>query len=239
MAGERDDHDERIAAALRQLAAGAPGLDAPPPELWGRIAGALEVGAPDEVELVEPPADLWARIEREVQADEAAAAGSVHAPVAAGTGPPGGRGRRWWTLAASAAAVLVLLVAGAVVLAARDADPGPEVVATAALSGDGLDPGGSATGTARLLDADGTWKVSLDVADLPDPEPSTYYEAWLLGTGPDQVQSLGALEGADGFVVPDGLDLADFPLVDVSIEPIDGDPAHSARSVLRGELERQ
>lgn len=30
--------------------------------------------------------------------------------------------------------------------------------------------------------------------------------------------------------------LADFPLVDISIEAIDGDPAHSTQSVLRGRL---
>ncbi len=54
---------------------------------------------------------------------------------------------------------------------------------------------------------------------------------------PGRVQSLGALEGDERFVVPDGLAIDEFPLVDVSIEPIDGDPAHSSKSVLRGELE--
>ena len=54
---------------------------------------------------------------------------------------------------------------------------------------------------------------------------------------PGRVQSLGALEGDERFVVPDGLAIDEFPLVDVSIEPIDGNPAHSSKSVLRGELE--
>ena len=52
------------------------------------------------------------------------------------------------------------------------------------------------------------------------------------------MQSLGALDGADGFAVPAGLKITDFPLVDVSIEPIDGNPAHSSKSVLRGRLEQ-
>jgi hypothetical protein len=38
-------------------------------------------------------------------------------------------------------------------------------------------------------------------------------------------------------VIPDGLDLAEFPVVDVSREPLDGDPAHSSDSISRGTLE--
>ena len=51
--------------------------------------------------------------------------------------------------------------------------------------------------------------------------------------------SLGLLEGASGrFVVPDGIDLDEFTLVDVSAEPVDGDPAHSGDSIVRGELQK-
>jgi hypothetical protein len=49
--------------------------------------------------------------------------------------------------------------------------------------------------------------------------------------------SLGPLRRDGVYDLPAGLDPAAFPIVDVSVEPIDGDPAHSGDSVLRGELE--
>ena len=49
--------------------------------------------------------------------------------------------------------------------------------------------------------------------------------------------SLGILAGDSGiFAVPRGLDLADYPVVDVSFEPLDGQPAHSGESIARGIL---
>ena len=50
--------------------------------------------------------------------------------------------------------------------------------------------------------------------------------------------ALGTLDGDGKFVVPAGLDMEAYPLVDVSIEPLDGNPAHSTKSVLRGRLEQ-
>ena len=34
-----------------------------------------------------------------------------------------------------------------------------------------------------------------------------------------------------------GLDLTEFPLLDISVEPLDGDPTHSGVSVARGDLD--
>jgi hypothetical protein len=39
------------------------------------------------------------------------------------------------------------------------------------------------------------------------------------------------------FVLPENLDVGEFPVVDVSNEPIDGDPTHSGDSIVRGVLE--
>lgn len=234
MAGERDDHDDRIADAIRDLAGDDRRLDAPPPELWGRIAGALGDPAPAQEEVAPPP-HLWEDIAAEVR-DLGGRPDASPVPREPVTAAP----RRRRAVVALAAAAVVLVVAAGVAIVGRPGDDGgppAEVVATASLSGAGLDPGGSSTGTARLVREDGTWEVAVRAPDLPAPAPGTYYEAWLLGSGPDEVQSLGALDGADGFAVPDGVDLERFALVDVSIEPIDGDPAHSAKSVLRGRLE--
>jgi hypothetical protein len=48
---------------------------------------------------------------------------------------------------------------------------------------------------------------------------------------------VGVLHAGDTQLpLPDGLDLSAYPLVDVSVEPLDGNPAHSGVSVARGEL---
>ena len=49
--------------------------------------------------------------------------------------------------------------------------------------------------------------------------------------------SLGPLDRARGHGVPAGLDPASFSIVDVSLEPFDGDPTHSGDSLLRKILE--
>jgi hypothetical protein len=37
--------------------------------------------------------------------------------------------------------------------------------------------------------------------------------------------------------VPAALDLAKFPTVEISVEPLDGQPGHSGVSLVRGELD--
>jgi hypothetical protein len=64
-----------------------------------------------------------------------------------------------------------------------------------------------------------------------------FYEVWVLDPKTLQMQSLGVLRGVKGdFAVPAGLDLRKLSVVDVSLEPYDGDPAHSRNSVVRGAL---
>lgn len=232
MGTERNDDERRIGDAIRSAAHDPSPLDAPPANLWGRIERAVD-DADDGTGPAVPPDDLWDRIADDVRTDpDAAAPTSMPVPVSAAP-----RRRRSVLLAAAAVAVVLALAAG-VVAVSRDGDPATELVATASLSGAGLDPGGDGTGSAELLEGPKGWKVAIEVADLPELPDGSYYEAWLLGSGPGQVQSLGALRGDERFAVPDGLAIDDFPLVDVSIEPIDGNPEHSSRSVLRGELEK-
>lgn len=265
MAGEHDAHEERIIAAIRALAGDDRSLDAPPPDLWGRIAGALDGSEPALPELTPPPPDLWDRIADEVKAlggqpeaetPELAPAPETAAPVppapprpvatsapdsAAPTAPVVSllaRRRTRFVLAVAAVAAALVLVVGVAVNLRRNSGTTTEVVAQAVLTGEGLDPGGSSTGSARLVQSDGVWKVDISADDLPPLAPDTFYEAWLLSSTPGKLQSLGTLDGDGGFVVPAGLDLEAFPLVDVSIEPLDGNPAHSTKSVLRGRLEQ-
>ncbi len=226
MPTEHHDRDERIAEAIRAMADDDGRLSSPPATLWGRIERAIDDPVED-ANLVPPPTELWDRIAEEVRSE-----GAPHAS------PAQHRGRnRVLVLVAAALLVACALAATALVVVRAGDGPSTQLVATASLSGEGLDPGGDGSGSAELLESDAGWKVAIEVDQLPSPPAGSYYEAWLLGAGPEQVQSLGALDGDQRFAVPDGLTIDDFPLVDVSIEPIDGNPAHSSKSVLRGQLE--
>jgi hypothetical protein len=237
MATEDHDRDARIADAIRSMADDQGRLTSPPATLWGRIERAIDDPADADAgtgtgtggsDLVAPPAELWDRIAEEVRSDGGT-------PVAPAERPH--RRARVLTLVAAVVLVAGALVAVALVATRDSGGSAAELVARASLSGAGLDPGGNGSGSAELLEKNGNWKVAISVHDLPRPPAGSYYEAWLLGAGPGQVQSLGALEGTDRFAVPEGLPIDEFPLVDVSIEPIDGNPAHSSKSVLRGRLE--
>ena len=113
-------------------------------------------------------------------------------------------------------------------------DPQAEVVAEAQL--DPL-PGWEASGQAAVeVAADGSRVLVLTV-DETAGDPG-YREVWLIDRDVTRLVSLGVLSGSEGrFTVPDGLDLADFAVVDVSEEPFDGDPAHSGDSIVRGILD--
>jgi hypothetical protein len=62
---------------------------------------------------------------------------------------------------------------------------------------------------------------------------------WLLDEQNLGLIALGTLapgETEATFPVPDGVDLQQFNAVDVSDEPLDGDPGHSGATVMRGTL---
>lgn len=70
-------------------------------------------------------------------------------------------------------------------------------------------------------------------ADLP-PISDGVYEVWLLDEAVEQIVSLGLVREDGLYPLPAGVDPSALPVVDISIEPEDGDPSHSGRSVLRG-----
>lgn len=85
--------------------------------------------------------------------------------------------------------------------------------------------------------ADGSRQL---VVRLPDEALPGFREVWVGSSDLSRMVSLGVLGDRSGaFVLPSGLDLAQYPVVDVSREPYDGDPAHSADSIARGVLTPQ
>jgi hypothetical protein len=75
------------------------------------------------------------------------------------------------------------------------------------------------------------------VVQLADGQVSGFREVWVISPDLSKLVSLGVLDGEPGvFAIPEGLDLAEYPIVDVSNEPFDGNPGHSSDSIARGEL---
>lgn len=190
--------------------------------------------------LIAPPPEVWDRVRGELglsPALEPDGTGSGRAAAAGGAAAGGSRrrGSRAPWIAAAAAAGVVVGGAGGAWFVGRTADvPGPlPVVAQASL--DPL-PGWSAEGAAHVEVADdGTRELVLTV-DGGDAEG--FREVWLIDRDVTKLVSLGVLEGGSGrFVLPADLDLGEYPVVDVSDEPFDGDPAHSSDSIVRGVLD--
>ena len=86
----------------------------------------------------------------------------------------------------------------------------------------------------QIVEEDGERRLELQVDGLPAGDG--FYEVWLLRPDLEGLQPLGTTDGRGDFIVPDELDLSTYLVVDVSREPLDGNPAHSGQSVLRGEL---
>jgi hypothetical protein len=183
----------------------------------------------DDLHPAPVPDSVWAGIQQHL----------AHEPAASNVVSLASRRRRAWTLLATAAAVVAVVAAGVVVLG--DGSDG-EVVSTAALAFDAeaFDPRGSdATARAELVDDDGRLEIRLTDASLPELAGEDL-QLWLIepdSSGqPIDVAPVALLDGAGTYRVPEGLDPSSHFVVDISIEPRDGDPAHSGKSILRGAL---
>ena len=155
------------------------------------------------------------------------------APPAAGRAqpllPPVPRDRRHrgrWL--AGAAAILVALVLGVGGLTiGRDTGRGQTVTL-------GAPTAGAATAEAQMRGAGDDQVMTMTARGLPRPPAGGYYEVWLVGDG--------GREFPVGILSPDGQGIWSLPaevaaryrVIHVTLEPADGDPAMSTRTVLRG-----
>jgi anti-sigma-K factor RskA len=141
---------------------------------------------------------------------------------------------RSWLLVAAAAVVGLIIGVGVTTVAVRDR---VEVTSSTALQ---ALPGQTGQGTAELVNDRGRPELRVQI-DAP-PTPDRYREVWLINTDGQRMYTLGVLpdDGRSSYPLPPELagQLQNFPIVDVSIEPYDGDPAHSRESQVRGTLPR-
>ncbi|MGY1848720.1 MULTISPECIES: anti-sigma factor domain-containing protein [unclassified Blastococcus] len=217
------------AVAVPELAEPGPPV-APPASVWAGIAAATGVSSTPRPAAAAPTATAPA-------ATGAAGATAATPPVAPAPPARGGevlpfRRRRPLLLAVAAAVAGAVVGAGAVALL-RGGD-GVEPITAVALEPLGDEPAAGRAEVVLRSDGSRAMRVELDAPEVEDG----YYEIWLIEPGIVDMVPLGVLRpGAQTFELPAGLDLGEFPIVDVSVEPLDGDPAHSGVSVARGVLE--
>ena len=191
----------------------------------------------EDFHLEDPPADLWDRIESATTPAEGWERIEATTEPADWPEPvrPISRFERWGRrLAVAAVIVSLLFIAGALVV--RRAEPTGEIAASARLTSEGLPNQNDLVGKAALVDVGGRQEIDLDVPDLP-PTADSFYEVWLIAPDGKRLQSLGTTEGRGRYEVPTGIDPHRYPIVDVSREPPDGNPAHSGDSLVRGTLD--
>lgn len=202
-------------------------------------------------ELETPPERVWDGILDEVRSQQptaaasGASAGHAAAPADAAVAPDADPhrpaddqakrrrlsrgGRVLFGLAASIAIVLTVIGVWNLVRPLQ-----PVEIASATLAAFPAHP--DAAGTALVTERSGERMLTVTLDD--DEDGAGFREVWLITADASALVSLGELDGTKGtFVVPADVDLRDYVLVDVSQEPLDGDPAHSGDSIVRGELE--
>lgn len=203
-------------------------------QLRAAVTTARSVGPEDSP--VTPPAAVWDRVSAELGLT-ASPADVVPIRRAAPRSPVP------FAVAAGFVGLLVGAGATALLTGALSADPdkGSEgsVLARTGLTRLADE---TAAGDAEILRSDDGRRLELDVPSLRTASAGgrAYYEVWLLRRDGTGLVSLGLLDPGNStrgrFLLPPGLDVTDFAVVDVSREPADGDPSHSGDSILRGTL---
>jgi anti-sigma-K factor RskA len=200
-------------------------------ELRAVVATARSITDSDR--LVSPPESVWDGIAQAVDAPTSPKSpdSGVTEMGAASRAPQ--RRTGWFALAASVGVV----IGGLGTFAAMElsaSNTAPAVIAQASLEPlrDGEQPA-----QAMVQQVDGKDVLVVQTSGLPATDG--FYEVWLLAPDAQSMVSVGMLDTNDSgsFPLPPGMDLNQYPVVDISLEHFDGDASHSADSVLRGKLE--
>jgi hypothetical protein len=201
-----------LAARARQLEPGDTELQAPPPDVWDAIQAAL----------AEP-----------ATSDGRAPLATVDPSSEPGTArDDGGRWTgRWVVSAVGIAARVILLALGAWLLSGSGSE---SIIGRAEL--EALDDSGAVVGDAQLVDVDGELRLQITTGAL-DPGDDGYLEVWVIDPDITELVSLGPVRADGTYDLPAGLDPEQFPIVDISREPLNGDPTHSGDSLVQGQLE--
>jgi anti-sigma-K factor RskA len=93
----------------------------------------------------------------------------------------------------------------------------------------------AASGRASMAGDGGDRRMTVTATGLPALGPGQFYEVWLLDPDAGTVFPVGVMpaDGRANFTLPASV-VGRYQAVDISVEPDDGNPAHSKHSLLRG-----
>jgi hypothetical protein len=209
-------------------------LDAPGPAVWGSISRTLGLAA-DVMPAPFETAALFAA------PDPATSPPPVATPSSAGPSTPGHRARRRrrrWIAPILSGALAVVVATGAILIATntfapKTVTPKPTILAEANLK---ALPGWAGSSGEAILEKTGSGRQVVVTVSESRNAPG-YREVWLISSDLTKLISVGVLEGTTGiFTIPTDVTIADYPILDVSSEMPDGNPAHSGDSIVRGTL---
>jgi hypothetical protein len=211
------------------------------PQVRVRLSSLMAAVTDADHARYEPPDDLWGGIDRRIAHDRSHvvvrdAPPRVVADLDAERSrraAPRRAARRRPRLVAPVAAAIVLVAVG-VIAVVRSTPPEERVVAQAQLQQ--VEPLGATSASARLVTKDGVTRLVVVAENMPPAPPGESYELWLIDGELGDPRSLGVVTGSGEVTVPPSIDPRTHPVVDISLEPADGDRHHSGRSLMRGTL---
>ncbi|MEV6613008.1 anti-sigma factor [Streptomyces sp. NPDC051051] len=206
----------------------------PPAGLWDSIAAELGISVRHDRDAGTAPSPV--RVPRHTEEEEGLS-GAVESHPAARTATrtaPRARLRRpgRFAVALAACAALFGAAAGSTVTWWMTQEKSASVPSAASERLDSLRA--DSAGYARLSDGGGHRTLDITVKGLP--RTSGYFEVWLMDRTHTKLVSMGVLgpDGRAALPVPDNIDLQEYSVVDVSVQPYNGKPDHSGDSVVRG-----
>lgn len=197
-----------------------------------RLFSLLRSVTDDDFPAMDPPPGLWDSIADRVREDAVVNEPDAHDELAERRDRRSGTGRPVMWLAAAAVVVCLVGVGAAI---AANSGPAPErLIAKAQL--EQLEPLGETAASARLVEEGGSKHLIIDAQNMAAAPEGSQYELWLIDSDVTKPRSLGVVTGSGDIVVPSSINPKDYPIVDISLEPIDGDSKHSGHSLMRGSL---
>ncbi|MBG6108561.1 anti-sigma factor domain-containing protein [Frigoribacterium sp. CG_9.8] len=209
-------------------------LDVPGPAVWGSISRTLGL-SPD---VIPAPFEAAAAQAIEENTDAPLAPRAESSAGSSTLTHHVGRRRRRLIAPILAGALAVVVATGAIlvatnVLAPPVVTPKPTILAQARLSA--LPDWTGSSGEAILESTSSGRQVVVTLSESRDAPG--YREVWLISSDLTKLISVGVLVGTRGvFTIPADVNIADYPIVDISNEKPDGNPAHSSDSIVRGTL---
>jgi hypothetical protein len=221
-------------------------LDAPGPAVWGSISRTLGLATdvtPAPFGPAEPAVAPAAEsaVAPAANADPATSSPRGATRLSAGSSTRGHRARRQRQRLIApilAGALAVVVATGAILVATnafapKTAAPKPTILAEARLT---ALPGWAGSSGEAILEKTASGRQVVVTVSESRNVPG-YREVWLISSDLTKLISVGVLEGTRGsFTIPADVNIADYPILDVSSEMPDGNPAHSGASIVRGTL---